>query len=329
MSSGKQRGGALGGSRPGPGSWREAADFPRRAVATAWGRAPRLVQLPLLTLWRAFRWYGADQAGIFAAAIAYYALFSLLPLAFITLSLLGLLVPEDRVVRFVFDQLPLQETPEVQADVQRLVSRARNMSPAGLGLGVLLLVWSASGVFAAVRRGLNATSHRTKTRPYWHEKLIDFALVPSLAVLIGASLALTALAQFFVDRAAAAGPTFVASPWVLRLLSAAVAAVVSFVMFALLYRYVPSSRPEWGEALAGAACATVLFETLKNLAAIVLRMTAVGQDPSLYAGFGTAMVFLFWMMLNASILLFGAEFGRALGSVARELRGAPRNRAGR
>ncbi len=325
MSESKNRGRVLAAPRTGTSSWRAAAGLPIRGVHSAWRRAPVSLRLPVLTLWRALRWYSADQAGTFAAAIAYYALFSLLPLAFITLALLGLLIPEERVVEFVFDQVPLQETPEVEADVRRLVSRARSMSPAGLGVGAVLLVWSASGVFAAVRRGLNATSHRTKTRPYWHEKLIDFALVPSLAVLIGISLGLTAIAQFFVDWAADAGPGFLASPWTWRLLSAAIAAAVSFAMFALLYRYVPSSRPDWPEALAGAACATLLFEAVKNLAAAVLRMTAVGQDPSLYAGFGTAMVFLSWMMLNASILLFGAEFGRALASVARELRQPPRD----
>lgn len=301
-------------------SWREAATFPRRAARVTWERLPVAVRLPILTLWRAFRWYGADHAGVYAAAIAYYALFSLLPLAFITLSLLGLLLSEERVVRFVFDQIPLQETPEVQADVHQLVSRARSLSPAGLGVGTVLLVWSATGVFATVRRGLNATSHRTEGRPYWHEKLIDFALVPSLAVLIGVSLGLTTMAQFFSEWAAEVGPAVLGATWSWRLFSLAVAAVVSFVMFALLYRYVPSSRPEWDEVFAGAACSTVLFEVTKNLAAVVLRLTGVGRDPSLYAGFGTAMVFLYWVMLNASILLFGAEFGRALGSTRREMR---------
>lgn len=302
-----------------PRSWREAATAPHRVARTTWERLPLGVRLPALTLWRAFRWYSADHAGVYAAAIAYYALFSLLPLTFITLSILGLLVSEERVVRFVFEQVPLQETPEVEADVHQLVSRARSMSPAGLGVGAVLLVWSASGVFAAVRRGLNATSHRTKGRPYWHEKLIDFALVPSLAVLIGVSLGLTTMAQFFAEWAADVGPAAIGSVWTWRLLSLGVAAAVSFVMFALLYRYVPSSRPQWDEVFAGAACSTVLFEITKNLAAVVLRLTGVGRDPTLYAGFGTAMVFLFWMMLNASILLFGAEFGRALGTTRREL----------
>lgn len=291
-----------------------------RGARGAWERLPPKMRAAVLILWRAARWYGQDNAGIFAAAIAYYALFSLLPVAFITLSLLGLLVPEDRVVSFVFEQVPLRETPEVQEDVQGLVSRARSLSPAGLGAGILLLLWSASGVFSAVRRGLDATSHRTTARPYWHGKLVDFALVPSLALLVAVSLGLTVLAQFFVAAVAGVGPAWLAGPTTWRTLSLLLAAAVSFTMFTLLYRFVPSSRPRWHEALAGAGCATVLFEGTKNLAAYVLRLTAVGQDPSLYAGFGTAMVFLFWMMLNATILLFGAEFGRAVGQTARELR---------
>ncbi len=293
------------------------------AVRHAWHETPRAFRAPVVTVWRAARWYSQDQASIYAAAIAYYALFSLVPLAVLTLSILGLVLPPQRVVDFVLTQLPLEQTSDVEENVRRIVRQARDLSPAGLGIGVIGLLWSASGVFSAVRRGLNATSHRTKSRPYWHEKLVDFALVPALAILIALSIALTALAQVIVAQVEELGPIPVPTSDLARWASILAAAAVSFAMFTLLYRFVPSSRPEWKEALAGAACATVLFEATKNAAAYVLSFAAVGENASLYAGFGTAMVFLFWVMLNASIMLFGAEFGRAVGATVSELRDQP------
>ena len=67
-------------------------------------------------------------------------------------------------------------------------------------LGLAALVWSGSGIFAAVRQGLSATSHRSRPRPFWRGKLIDFALVPALGLLILLSIGMTAIAQGVIER---------------------------------------------------------------------------------------------------------------------------------
>ena len=94
--------------------------------------------------------------------------------------------------------------------------------------------------------------------------------------------------------------------------SYAVPAVISFAMFAMLYRYVPTARPRWPEAIAGAVFATFLFEVTKNFYAFVFSLTAFSKDTAIYAGFGNALGVLLLFFLTASILLLGAEFGRAL-----------------
>jgi membrane protein len=83
-------------------------------------------------------------------------------------------------------------------------------------------------------------------------------------------------------------------------------------MFALLYKYVPTVRPPWREALGGATFATLLFEITKNLIATFIAYANFSRDTAIYAGFGTVLAFLIWMFVNASILLLGAEFGRAI-----------------
>ena len=260
---------------------------------------------------RTVRLYYEDNCGTYAAAIAYYAIFSLVPLSLVILSIFGLIVDEQRIVQFVFDQIPLQESQNVRDSVQEIVARARDISAAGLGIGIGVLVWSGSGIFSAVRRGLNAASHRKKARPYWRGKLFDLALIPCLGVLILVSVLATTIAQVVIERAAAIGPLELDTNDAVRFSSYGLAAISSFLMFLLLYRFVPGARPRWGEALAGALCATVLFEGAKNLYAIVFNLAPFTRDTALYAGFGTAMAFLLWTWINASILLLGAEFGRA------------------
>lgn len=258
------------------------------------------------------RYYMDDHCGTYAAAIAYYALFSLIPLSLIILSVFGLVVDKDDVSQFVFDQIPLEETATVRDNVDQIVERAQDISVAGISFGLLILVWSSSGIFSAVRRGLNTAGHRHSNQPYWHGKLVDVALIPALGLLILLSVALTALTQFVIARAGEFGPIDFDTNLALRISSFLLPAIVSFLMFLLLYHFVPSSRTAWPEATAGALFATVLFEIAKNSITYIVEAAPYSKDTAIYAGFGTALAFLFWMFVNASILLLGAEFARAL-----------------
>ena len=259
-----------------------------------------------------------DSCSTYAAAIAYYAIFSLVPLSLIILSIFGLVADQDRITQFVFEQLPLKETQSVHESVDTIVQRAQSISAAGLGFGLLALIWSSSGIFSAVRRGLNAATHQKKSRPFWHGKLIDFALIPALGLLIILSVGTSAGAQLVIERAGKLGPVDFDTNVALRTTSYALPAALSFVMFALLYRYVPTARPSVSEALAGAGFATILFELTKNFYTLLFSMTAFSKDTAVYAGFGNALGFLLWLFVNASILLLGAEFGRAIREPASE-----------
>lgn len=283
-----------------------------RALARAWGSLPGPLRRPFEVISTTIRLYVDDGCSTYAAAIAYYAIFSIIPLSLITLSVFGLVIDQDRIAEWVFDQIPLKETESVRSNVDEIIRRARQMSPASIGFGAVFLFWSSSGIFGAVRKGLNAATHLRKGRPYWHGKLIDFALIPALGLLIVLSVGLTAMARFVVESVDEIGPLRINTPLALQIAGYVLPALVSFSMFSLLYRYVPTARPPWREALAGAAFATVLFEGAKNLIATVVAYADFSRDTAIYASFGTALGFLVWMFMNASILLLGAEFGRAV-----------------
>lgn len=284
----------------------------RRTVARAWDSLPVPVRRPVQVFATTIRLYLEDGCSTYAAAIAYYAIFSIIPLSLITLSVFGLVIDQDKIADWIFEQIPLQETETVRKNVDDIIERARKIGPASIGFGAIFLLWSSSGIFGAVRKGLNAATHLRKGRPYWHGKLIDFALIPALGLLIVLSVGLTAMARFVVERVDEIGPFAIDTNMTLQLAAIILPAIVSFTMFLLLYKYVPTVRPGWSEAFAGAAFATVLFELAKHLIATAVSWTDFSRDTAIYAGFGTALAFLLWMFVNASILLLGAEFGRAI-----------------
>ncbi len=162
-----------------------------------------------------------------------------------------------------------------------------------------------------MRRGLNATTHMPKGRAFWRSKLLDLALVPSVGLLIVVSIGLTAASRVALNRAGDLGVIEVNTGAATELLGIFLPTLVSFPTFVLLYRFVPSHRVGWREALVSASFATLVFEVFKNVIALIFTFTAFTQDQAIYAGIGTALVILFVVFLGGSIVLLGAEFGRA------------------
>jgi membrane protein len=273
----------------------------RRELALAWAVVVRTVRL-----------YLDDHCGTYAAAIAFYAIFSLVPLSLVTVSIFGLVVDEDRITRFVFEQLPLEETPSVRRNVEEIVSRAHEVSAAGIGVGLVALLWSASGIFGALRRGLNRAIGRRDPRPYWRGKLLDLALIPSAGLLVIVAIIGTTAVQLTIERADDLGPAAFDASGAVRFVTFVVTTAVSFTAFLLLYKFVPKPRPAWRQALASSVFALVLFELARLAATLVIRYMPFNRDTALYAGFGTMLTVLFWIFVTASVLLLGAEFGRAL-----------------
>lgn len=301
--------------------------WPFHKLQRGWRRVPGTIRAPFHVVARTIQLYVDDACSTYAAAIAYYSIFALVPLALVILSVFGLVVDQQRIVNMVFDQLPLKDTASVRENVEAIVNRAHQISLAGLSFGLVALIWSASGIFTAVRNGLNATQRRRRARPYWRSKLLDITLIPCLGLLILVSVGLTAGAQILIDGFGSLGPLNLDKNIPLRATSYALPLIVSFVSFSLLYRYVPASRPAWTEALTGAALASILFELVKNLYAVIFSLTSFSKDTAIYAGFGTALGFLLWLFIDASVLLLGAEFGRAVRLTRRGLAIEPDERA--
>lgn len=275
-----------------------------------WQRSPGFVRAPLQAVTRTLQAYFQDSCHIYAAAIAYYAIFSLIPLAIITVALLGLLVPEEDVVDFIYSLGPVEESEELSSNLREVVSLTANVSVTVLVIGVVALGWSASGVFSAIRQGLNAASHHKTRHSFLRGKLIDLAVVPAFGALLFAGLLLNGFTQYVLDQSVDWRPVNQFQEVLRGMDSYAIAGSLSFVFFLLVYRLVPSSRPGWKEAAVAAICATLLFELVRLGAAQLLNYMPWTRATALYSGLATALAVLYVLRILGAIILVGAEFGR-------------------
>ena len=250
--------------------------------------------------------YLSSGASDSAAGIAYRVLFSLAPLTVALASVFGLLLQNQELQNDVVDKL-VSVLPVMSQDVSKAIQDiATPASAAGL-VSVIVLVWAASGMMAAMRSSLARTMDVEDERGLVRGKLVDLALVASTAVLVLASVGIGLITQFLdslVDGVADAVGLqgSVATAVVSRLL----ALVLWTATLLLVYRVVPTRRPRFVDALAGALVASALLLAISLAAGFVYSHAT--KWSFIYGSLTSVFIFLYSVYLFASAMLFGAAF---------------------
>jgi len=254
------------------------------------------------------RWWNENPFR-YAAALAYYTLFSLAPLLVIAVAVAGLAFGEEAVRGQVVGQIRGLVGAETAESVQMAIAAA---APGASGIvatliGIVALLLGASAVFGELQDALN-TIWRAKRDPAagfrgvaW-KRLLSLAMVAVIGFLLLVSLAASALVN-------AMGTYFTAwlpIPAVLiELINLGVSVAVITVLFAAIYKVLPDVDIEWGDVWVGAAVTSALFTIGKSLIGLYLGQSAVG---SAYGAAGSLMTLLVWVYYSALIVLLGAEF---------------------
>jgi YihY family inner membrane protein len=207
-----------------------------------------------------------------------------------------------------------------------IVDTVSGVAKASVALTVVGLVgtmWSASAMFGAIRRALNIAFGVPSARPLVRQKLVDLAMVLGVVVLLFASIASTATLQALrAVSDASLGPLSSGSGFFWAMMPFVLPAGLSFLVFVVLYRFVPDVKHNFNELLPGAVFATVLFELLKNVFA--LYVANFSNFAGAYGALGGILLFMLWTYLSATILLLGAELSVQYGKLRRgEIVGGP------
>ena len=263
-----------------------------------------------------------------AGAISFYTLFALIPLLLATISALGLVLG----LRTEAEQLELaRATAEVLPVSSEFVSEAVQgvvNAKAVTGIaGFLGLLWAATAVFGAMRKGINAAWGIQKPRPFLKERLIDFALVLGagtvlLAVLFSAPA--LGLLREIINVVAPEMEIFNNLLW--NLVARLLLPGLSFLTFLILYRYLPNTDAKFSDVWPGALLASLAFDVV-NLGFVWYVQTFPHYNV-VYGSVGTVLAFLTWVYLSAIIVLLGALVTSRYASYASEIQNLRGERQG-
>jgi membrane protein len=255
-----------------------------------------------------------DQCFDRAAVIAYYALFSFLPLAVVLMavgaSLLGSLEEAERGTELLLRNVLYALPPQIMTQVRSLQD--------GVWSGLVYLpiaVWSASTVFNKIEASLDHVFEVEQPRHWALRKLLAFGVVGLLSVLLVAVMILGGvLATFdrFIDVTALAAlrraPLYqTVNGFVTRYLVPWGIAVVAFF---LVYWLVPARAVPARAAFTAGFAAASLWEGLKI--GLTYYASHVAIYSRTYGALATVVIFLLWMSLSAALLLWGGELAAVL-----------------
>ena len=249
-----------------------------------------------------------DQMTHHAAALTYYCLMSLFPVALLSVALLGLIgqYPEtyDAIIGYLRDVIPATAVESVDTSLRDALSN-RSTALVGVCVSVALALYGTTGALEAVRRAMNVTFEIETGRSFVVRKANDVLFSFVLVGLILVSLTMIFLGGSFAEDVfgfVGLGSTATDVWSVIRWPGAALAAML---VFSLIYYFIPDVRHRafrWitpGAAVGVAAWIAVSF-------LFSFYVSSVADVGAVYGAFAGAIVLVAWLWLTNVALLFGA-----------------------
>ncbi len=282
------------------------------------------------------QWSGG-HAFVYAAALAYYTIFSIVPLVALLVNVGGYFAGaynlERQVVAIIARQnhetstavdttattdqllsIVRQRAGEVPAEfVSQLIDgqTQSTSSTSATVVSVLVLLWGASTVFHQLLNSLNAmyglpdayTSIRHGILYYAIARLLSAAVVVIVGVLfvllLAVNVVLSALPPTHLEIYMADFPGTQA------LLRYVVAPLIATVVIGAIYKYLPDGRMRWRDVLPGTVLTVLLIAVGNRILGFYLERIF---GATLYGASGTVVLFLIWVYYISMIVLFGAKF---------------------
>lgn len=258
--------------------------------------------------------FSGTRASQAAASLAYYAIFSLFPLLLVLVAGGSYFLDNQQVYQSVTQlvQTALPVSPQLINNNLQQVLDARGT--VGL-IGLLTLLWSASGFFASLAYNINLAWTGNSPRNFLEKRLVGMGMIAGLIGLLVLSLVLewiTSLIPFLtVDNVSLSRLGL----W--QLLSNLGSWLTMLLLFLALYRWVPTVNVSWSASLWGALTVSIAWKIATAGFRWYLK-SGWGRYQLVYGSLGAIVALLFLIFILSLIALFGAHLSAAIDQWKKE-----------
>ena len=266
-----------------------------------------LNEMPSLLYETAKRWYD-DKVSVSAAALAYYAIFTIAPMFILLVAIIGVVFRQADALDWLIESTTPAVGPEVMRALRILLDTIQSPPTTFIatGLGILSFFMGTTGIVGHLKHTFDSIwKVNPKSCGFWKSvmnRLFSFTIVLtigfSLLLLAVVGAALSAAGTYLDNLAPSLGI-------ILNGVDFLITIVLGTILFAVMFKYIPDVFIPWSDVWVGSAVTAFLFFIGKQLLGLYFGMGAVKSAPG---AAGSLVVILLWIYYSAQILFFGAEF---------------------
>lgn len=243
-----------------------------------------------------------DRGTLFAAAISFFGVISLIPLILLAIGIFGYFIGSKQalqhVLMFIDNYVPTG-TDVLQGYVEGLSKNAGLIS----GIGLLGLLWAGTQVFVIIQQVMNIALGSTRHVGFFRGRGMAVILVLVAGALFILSIGITSLLAALKQIEPAYFADTIGKIW--RFSGVLVSFIISVLAFIFIYKFTPTESIGMSGPTYGGLTAGFLFEAAKYI--FKWYVTSVPNFSRVYGSLGSVVVLVVWIYYMSLITVIGAE----------------------
>ena len=253
------------------------------------------------TIILAVRRFTTDRLTDKASALTYSTLLSIVPLLAILFAIargFGFVNMMEEQIR---SSLSSQET--ATGTILGFVDSYSKQTKSGIfvGVGLVLLLWTVVNLTANIELTFNNIWQVKKQRTLYRKITDYFSMFLLLPILIVVSGGLS----IFTSTMLKSMESFVMLAPILKFLVRTIPFALTWLMFTALFIFIPNTKVKFKHALFSGIIAGTAYQAFQFL--YISGQISVTKYNAIYGSFAAIPLFILWLQISWTIILFGAE----------------------
>lgn len=241
-----------------------------------------------------------------AASLAYFAIFSLVPIFLIFIFIVSKIFGTEMIDARLYTEITRIAGPTISSFISLLITNSQIQVGAILPwlVAIVAIIYGAVSIFEEIEQALNAiwkVDAKDEHSSFLGSKIFSIIMMIALVFLLIVSFFLSV---FFAIFSAWLTRKLGDTKSLITVLNFTLTTIEIWILSALAYKFIPRAFVTWKAAIYGGLVAAILFIIGRFLVGLYIISNATY---SAYGIIGAIIVLLIWFYYSALIFLFGAS----------------------